>query len=676
MILCKKTACSDAPSLVCVFVHVGAIFVLPEPQQCASLAFLAQQCRRRLRSEVSSDDPRAAGDIPFSTLHKPSTTTNPFAFGGPGNDANAEIGPNSWQRKLIAWRNGFCASGAGESGSAKTARVSLPPPAPLALFLRLRTPTEAFRLLAAAEECSPRPLSATVSATFVSAAEGLHGALSMEAAAAWRHAVCPDAEGGGTEVGFAGRTMTDDLLGSAGGTTVPEQSSIEPILAGLANCWRLQRVSARCASLIGRLLLETAVSIAKQGTGRAGDAAATGLAYTRACSWLLASGEPVQESLARLQGVAARVSAVGDDMERKLSAAPSFVFVSDGDGDEEDNGGDEEDSSLTTAGESSPNLEEVLPRAMYESYLLPSLGVGHAPAGRAPPISVRDGEPLPLDDALTGLVSYLHIQDMRQLSQRPGLRGLVDGVPRSTPLSTAVVRGSRIPWAACPTALSQALVALDEQDKALAECNSSNISTSSGSSGTSLSGRKTPPGVTNRSKPATKPRRGAGLSRASSISPLDIHHSPGGDGSSLLPAQEWVAVARAILLGYSEIVENGSIGSASPALPTAQPARTSILTVHPRVLQLACERHPALVVASSVRVGAGPLARDLLAGGQAQPVVAALVNLTSCDTYTGRSGTMPHLVKSASPVRRSALSRETSLPTAVDKSDVSSFDKK
>ncbi len=666
----------------------------PPHPQCASLAFLAQQCRRRLRSQVSADDPRGAGDAPISisTVRKPSPTTfNPF--GGLGNDAGngAEIdGSDSWQRKLTAWRHGFCAPGGGEGGAAKAkttraAASSLPsssssssssPPAPLALFLRLRTPTEAFHLLAKAEECSPRPLSATVSAAFVSAAEGLYGALSMEAAAAWRDAVCPHpgAGGGGGD---------GDGDGDGGGATVPGQADIEPILAGLASCWRLQRVSARCASLLGRLLLETSVSmsmsIAEKGTGRAGEAAAAVLAYTRACSWLLASGEPVQNSFSRLKDVAGRVSAIGDEMERtRLSVAPSFVFLSDGDGDDDEDGDDDDDddddedsdSFLTTAGDSSRQLKELLPRVMYESYLLPALslsrggvGVGlgdwdSPTGGRAPPISVRDGQPLSFDDMLSGLVSYLHSQDMRQLTQRPGLRGLVDGVRRSTPLSTAVVSASRIPWASCPAALSLALAALDEQDKALAESASSNLSTSSStSSGTSLSGRKTPPGapgVAKRStkaqpQPASKARRGAELSRASSISSLD-NHGPVGDGSSLLPAQDiqWVVVARAILLGYSEEVEqqveNAPAGSAAPGRPLILPAASgaSILTVHPWLLQLACERHPALVVASSARVGAGPLARDLLNGGKAQPVVAALVNLTSssssCGSSEGRMG--------------------------------------
>ncbi|CAN0589854.1 unnamed protein product, partial [Ectocarpus sp. 12 AP-2014] len=122
------------------------------------------------------------------------------------------------------------------------------------------------------------------------------------------------------------------------------------------------------------------------------------------------------------------------------------------------------------------------------------------------PIS-ESGEPqsLSLDDLLSGLVSYLHEKDIQRLSLRAGLPSVWDGTPRYTPLSTAVVYASRAPWTECPVALSQALLALDEQDKTLSESASSNISSSSGSSGASLP-RKTSQGGSKRLKSKTRPR--------------------------------------------------------------------------------------------------------------------------------------------------------------------------
>ena len=608
------------------------------PLQCASLAFLAQQCRRRLRSHAAADDPDEegeGGDIP--AFRKPPPPENPFSLGFEGSDSKADskADQDGWQRKFSAWRDGFC--GTDRGGAAETASAP-----PLALCLRLRTPTEAFRLLSAAAERSPRPLSARVCSVFVSAAEGLHGALTAEAADAWRAAVCADT--GDAGAGRAGRTgaSLSDSDADDGGATAAKPAEIEPILAGLASCWRLQRVAARCASLIGRLLLETAVSLGQKWSDE--NNAAAGLAYARACSWMLASGEPVVKSFALLRDAAARVLAVGGEMERTLSAEPSFVLVDDEeeDGDDPD---DEDHSYLARAGVSPPNLEKLLPRAMYESYLLPALGVGHTPEmqGQDRPVSARGGEPSTpsLGDALSGLVGYLHRQDMRQLAQRPSFQGLGDGMRRSTlPLSTAVVYADRIAWAACPAALSEALAALDQQDKALAESTSGNISSSSGSSGTSLSGRKSPTGVSGvakRSKPASKARRGSAdhrTGRSASGSSLDNNHGPAAESSGfLLPAQEWIAVARAVLLGYSEYAEKGgATGAASPG--------AGILAADARILQLACERHPSLVVAHSApaRPGAGLLARDLLAGGRTQPVVAALVNLTSHGGCNGRPG--------------------------------------
>lgn len=626
--------------------------LLLTPLQHASLAFLAQQCQRRLRSHVAADDP-GEGSENIPAFRKPSSPENPFEFGGSNPDAELEQG--RWQRKLAAWREGFC--GVGRDGAAATA-----PASPLALFLRLRTPTEAFRLLSAAAGRSPRPLSARMSSVFVSAAEGLHGALTAEAADAWRAAVCPQDHGDGDGddgVGLAERihalsgtaAARGDGGGDGGGATAEKPAEIERVLAGVANCWRLQRAAARCASLLGRLLLEAAVSVGEQWSAEHDAAAA--VAYARACSWMLASGEPVVRSLALLRDAAARVLAAGGEMERTLSGAPSFVMVDDEEeeGEEEDDHDREGPSYLTTAEASPPNLEKLLPQAMYESYLLPALGVGDTPEAhsRGPQVSVRDQEPpaLSLGDALSGLVGYLHRQDMRRVSQRPSLQGLGDGTTRRSstlPLATAVVYADRAPWAACPAALSEALAALDQQDKALADSTSGNTSSSSCSSGTSLSGRKSPPGVpgvAKRSKPASKARRGSSSEHrrgSSSSGPsLDSNQGPAAEGSGLLlPAQEWIAVARAVLLGYSEQAEKSGATSAvspGPSVPAADA----------RILQLACERHPSLVApamahVAPARLGAGPLARDLLAGGRAQPVVAALVNLTfhgGCDGLSG-----------------------------------------
>eukprot|EP00752_Nemacystus_decipiens_P011911 g10562.t1 len=604
------------------------LFPSPPANQGPSLSFIALQCRRRLRPHAAADDPDdQGGDVPASRTPPP--PENPFSLGLEGTAASAEPGQEGWQRKFAAWRDGFCGTDRGGA----TRAASAPP---LALFLRLRTPTEAFRLLSAAAE---RSLSARASSlsVFVAAAEGLHGALTAEAADAWRGAVCPDHADAG--VGLAGRA---DALsdGAGGGATAAKPAKIEAVLAGLASCWRLQRVAARCASLLGRLVLETAVSIGLQEKWSDENSAAAGLAYRRACSWMLASEEPVVQSLALLRDAAARVLAVGGEIERTLSAEPSFVLVDDDDDDEDDDDPDDQSYLTTAAGVlSAPNLEKLLPRAMYESYLLPALGVGNNSTpeakGRGPPVSDRGGKssPVSLDDAVSGLVGYLHRQDMRQLSQRPGFQGLGDGRrPSTVPLSMAVVYADRIPWAACPVSLPEALAALDQQDKALAESTSGNISSSSGSSGTSLSGRKSPAsgagGVTKRSKPASKARRGSSdhrTGRSASGSSLDNNHVPATEGGTLLlPAQEWIAVARAVLLGYSEYPgKGGATGAASPG--------AGLLAADARILQLACERHPSLIVAhvAPARPGAGPLARDLLAGGRAQPVVAALVNLTS-----------------------------------------------
>ncbi|CAM9954653.1 unnamed protein product [Ectocarpus sp. 12 AP-2014] len=577
------------------------LFPPPLATKGATLAFLAHQCQRRLRSPGAADEPIANG-IP--ALCKPPSPTTPLSA-WPGGNHN--LGQDCWPRKFAAWRNGFCGLG-GNKATEYT-------PSPLALFLRLRSPTEAVRLLYVAEECSERPHPAKVSAMFLSAAEGLHNALTFEVSAAWRAAV-----------GLAGTAST--LAGNVSSSSAAEQVRIETILPGLVNCWRLQRVAARCASLLGQLLLETALSAAEQGSAE-GDCA-TGLAYTRACSWLLASGEPVIESFASLQDVAARVSVAGGETE--LSAVvPSFVSLDD----------DEEENSYLTTAEVPPlDLGELLPRAMYEIYLLPYFGVRDTP-GVGPPRLALDssvipisesGEPqsLSLDDLLSGLVSYLHGEDIQRLSLRPGLPSVWDGTPRYTPLSTAVVYASRAPWTECPVALSQALLALDEQDKTLTESASSNISSSSGSSGASLS-KKTSQGGSKRLKSKTRPRHErSGSTEHQKPAPSLDGRDPTDDETTLSPTQEWIAVARAILSGYLE--QMGGTGGQ----PEAPRQGRSALAADSQILQLACERHPTLV--APLRGGAGPLARDLLAAGRVKPVVAALVTLTSCGDGGGRAG--------------------------------------
>lgn len=593
----------DVPDTSPFFLYLLAVVL--SPIQGASLAFLAQQCRRRLRSPVPADGAMATG---FPASRKPPVPSNPFSAWQPEGDSTKNVEQECWQHKVAAWRNGFC--GLGRYGAS-----------PLALFLRLRTPAEAFRRLAAAEGCATRPFSTAVSTMFESAAEGLHGALTAEAATAWHSAVC--SEGGLAAIGLAGRAGT--FAGSAVGASAVKRAEIENILAGLATCWRLQRVAARCASLLGRLLLERAMS-----TGEDGEADSC-LAYTRACSWLLDSEGSVVKSFARLRDVAAYVSAVvGGEVERP-AAAPSFVSL---DGDED------ERSDVTTGEVYSPDLGELLPTAMYESYLLPSLGVRDTSESLFPPIFAKDEQPSSLDDVLSGLVSYLHGRDMRRLSRRPALHGVGETRRGSTPLSTAVVYANRIPWTSCPVALSQALLALDEQDKAWAESTSSNMSSigSSDSGSASLPSGKASPDVAKRSKPVSKagddaehpehhPRRDAFLDNR--------------DGakreSALSPAQEWVSVARAILLGYSESMESGAGSATFFGHPAAPRSGVSALVADSRVLQLACERHPTLV--APMKAGAGPLARDLLAGGRAQPVVSALVNLTS---YQGEACVFRH----------------------------------
>lgn len=595
--------------------------------QVPSLAFLAQQCRRRLRSQLAVDEHVTDNnDIPDS--RKTQSSNNPFAA-WPISDADQNGEGDRLGLKLDAWRHGFCGVAGGVSGK--------PIGSPLALLLRLRTPTSAFRLLAAAERRSPRPLSATISVTFISAAEGLYGALATEATAAWRAVVGTQ---GSDDDGAAAGTSGSLANYSGARALGVKRAEIETVIAGLVNCWRLQRVAARCASLVGRLMLERAVSEVKQDPADGG--AAAGLAYTRACSWLLVSGDSLVESFTRLQDAADRMSAIEGEVER-TAAVSSLTSVDDD---------DEGNRDLTAAGFPSPDLEHFLPRAMYESFLLPCLGVGDTPESRPPAVTAdvpassdRNGNPFSLDDVLARLVSYLHGEDMRWLSQTHGLRVAWDGVRRSTLLSKAVVYGDRIPWTRCSSALSQALLALDEQDKRLAENTSSNISSSSGSSSASLSGMKTSPRDSKRQRPERRTRRDRVEStehpRRASLEKRDLAQDRSREraegGSATPPPHEWVVVARAILMGYSEQMEARDAPAGYFEHPAVPVIKSSALAADPRILQLACERHPHLV--APAKIGVGPLGRDLLAGGKTQPVVAALVRLTLCGGSQGAGET-------------------------------------
>lgn len=576
-----------------------------------------------------------------------------------GHDADA-----AWLRKCAAWQIGFCGLGgdASVSGGGGGARTVASGASSLALFLQLKTPTAAFRLLAAAEARSPRPLSPTVSAMFVSAAEGLHGALVAEATAAWHAAVWPASSRGEVATGLVGRRGAPPCS-SNGGMSATNGVGIEIILADLVTCWRLQRVSARCASLIGRLLLEasaTAATAPPEGSSALQDAAAAKQAYTRSCLWLRASGESVVECFALLTETAARVSEAGasgsddgEEVERAVEA-PSMMSLDDDDGDE--------DSCGSTFERSSVSLEEALSQAMYEAYLLPALGIGGAPGSQAAllapapeltPFVARDKQLPSFDGVLSSLVAYLHGQDMRRFSLPADPRHSEDGARRPTSLlSTAVVYGGCVPWTACPAALSQALLALDEQEKSLAE-SASNIrsnrssSGSGGSNAASTPGRKSSPGGATRSSVTGKGRRrrekndNAEQSGAGAAAAAQDERDPAENESTPRPALEWVAVSQAILHGYARHID-GSFSTAATAASTGNPLGRPLgpvaLAADERILQLACERHPSLV--APLGPEAGYLATSLLAGGRARPVVAALVRLTTCGGCEEPAGKM------------------------------------
>lgn len=584
-------------------------------------------------------------DKPDGFLQPPPLATSQRPFASVlGNDLGSDQLTDSWVAKCGGWRQGFCRLGGGNAATSGS-------PA-LALFLRLRTPTEAFRFLAAAEARAPRPRLVAVSAAFLAAGEGLHGALTTEAGACWRAAV-QSAETrnhhGGVTVGKEDKKQESPA----------RRAGMETILPKLVQCWKRQRVASRCASLMARLCLEEAVTtVATVGVSDgASPNVAAAQAFARACSWLLESDESVVECCDRLREAATRVlqttpaaaplnevAAQGSWLEVAEETAGEPEFES---GDEP---GDDARSSLSMPEAYSFCLDEALTQAMYEAYLLPALGVrassGYVRAAlgtRSLPAPGRGGSN-PLDSVLSGLVVYLHGRDSRQVSQPPLLRNAEIENRQQVSLATAVVCCSHAPWAACPEALSLALRALDEQAEVLAE-HVSVLGSSSTSSRSSLS-RTNSGGIRTVRRSPTEKRQGKldGSTAARDFSSRNSHtkqgmaelvvdERDGMSGRSASLADAWIAVARAVLNGFQEMADMCS--GKETKRPAASLGDFPVGT-DDGVLQLACERHPALLTAR--RGGTGPLARALLARGRQRPLVSALVHLTSVPAAGGTGG--------------------------------------
>lgn len=617
--------------------------------QGVSLTFLARQCRRqRLRSPAAADEAFAAEVLALSEPPREEVL---------GEQAKQD----SWQLKCTAWRRGFCGLGGWGTGGGTEGASTHSASLSLALFLRLRSSTETFCLLTAAEGRARRPMSPGTSAIFVSAAEGLYGALIAESDASWRAA--RSAARATDERGLPGKTVT--ATPSAKGGSPPSFAGIETILPGLANCWRLQRLAKRCASLISRLLLEEATRAAPtEGKSAADRNAPAKLAYARACAWLLASAESVVESFSRLHEAAERVVEAGacseprspcdvEGIERQKEQMSSILAM--------DEDADDFPSDASTSESSCKSPHSSPSKAMYELYLLPALGMRDAefcPPQVSSPLVL--GELTSFDDTLSGLVAYLHGQDTQWLSQSPRLPNS-DGIARRSPsLSTAVVCAGRVPWADCPVALSHALIALDEQEAAWKQSPSSAKScksSSSGSSGTLFSGLTDSPRSANSPAPASKTRDtrlsggAARRRRRQESGRVDEIARPGNSNPaanrrSLPTTHEWVVVARAILASYAEGVNDSSAELASTreslnsSMEVTATAAAAVVDQH--ILQLACENHPTLV--APARIGAGPLARGLLAGGRSRPLVAALVSLTSSCEYGTTGGCKAYFI--------------------------------
>lgn len=534
-----------------------------------------------------------------------------------------------------------------------------PGAAPLALFLRVRTHAESFRLLAEAEATIPHPRSATASAALVAAAQGLHGALMVEASVAWRAAVCT-ASGIGMRRRQRQITRTRHAGTSHGhtGELHAGEAGIETIFPGLLKCWKLQRVAARCALLTARLCLEEAVGTAAGamiGDDSADPSTSVMQAYTRACYWLLDSGETVLECCTRLGDVSARVleAATATPFPNKVGA--ESVWVEGGDGtakapetasvDDHCDGGSDARSTVSTAGPCPLDLQEALLEALYDTYLPRALGVGGYVI--PPPLTPAGGTDgvTSLDGVLSGFLGYLHARDMRRVSLAQALTNDEVAEKRSPSLAMVVVCANRTPWMACPGALSQAVRALDEQDRALIE--SASFVCSSTSSTKSKSSAVSAPKVS----PTNAPRRPSGDSchtklgrhrgrERNGFTLRDIAHGgdrrEGGTSYPASPARAWIAVARAVLAGYVEAAEDGAAKDLSQSSPSMAAPVDLAVVANDAILELACEKHPALVAAP--RGGPGALARALLAEDRTRPLVLALVHLSSCTTWDGAGG--------------------------------------
>ena len=119
-------------------------------------------------------------------------------------------------------------------------------------------------------------------------------------------------------------------------------------------------------------------------------------------------------------------------------------------------------------------------------------------------------------------------------------------------------------------------------------------------------------------------------------------HAPAEEGRwPAEPTIQWIATARMVLTAYSEEMNLEELGGRARGGSNNQVG----LTVVDRIVELACERHPSLVVSPKNGAG-GSLAKALLGMGRARPLVSALVWLTSrgaggdCGTGEPRKATL------------------------------------
>lgn len=559
-----------------------------------------------------------------------------------GHGTNHDDFLESWHRKCMAWQEGFCQLGEGAlAGNGIGGNAHVPP---LAIFLQLKTTTEAFRDLAVAEARVPHPRSATVLAAFLAAAEGLHGALTAEALSSWRAAVY------GGNLGPCGESDIVEKIQENGSPSVSKcGGGIEGILPSLLQCWKLQHVAMRCASLMASLFLEEAercaVILASKGVTDRGTAAIVE-AYRLACLWLLHSGESIVRSCKRLRDAAEHLVDAANTtrtMGKSMTEASEVTSSVDG--------GDDARSTESSSWACFMDLQESLSGVMYDTYVLRALGVGDWRADEGtvgpPPLTcaASEGDLGSLDVVLLGLVGHLYERDKKHGLQRPNPRSLIDAEQQSVSLAGSVIRAGRAPWMACSGALSYALHALDQLEQASSPgCSSSgssgysitrsssksrsNISLSS-SSRTSLGGAsKRSSGNSRRIK--TDSRRGITKAELTVAVPADDIESETRSDGGTPSGRAWIAVARAILAGYSQVASGESASNnLQAATLSTSPMDIAAAIADDAMLQLASEKHPALITAR--KGGIGPLARALLSAGRARPLVLALVRLTSCE---------------------------------------------